>query len=404
LGMPAERSRDIGMPDAAGRQGCRPSPFREFVLKIHSRCDLACDYCYMYAMADQSWRAQPRRMSLTIARRTAFRIGEHARRHGLGQLGLILHGGEPLLAGPDFIAELVSTVRDALDADVVMDTSLQTNGIRLDEGFLTLFSRLGVGVGISLDGDAYAQDLHRRFASGRSSYGAVRTSLELLASERYRHLFRGLLCVIDIRNDPLETYQALLDFGPPWIDFLLPHGTWDSPPPGRIPDRAETPYADWLIAIFDHWYRDPQTHIRLFAEIIRSLLGGTSSIESVGLAPASVVVIEADGTIEQTDTLKAAFHGAARTGLHVLKDSFDTALQLPEIAVQQLGLRALCTTCQECRVRLACGGGLYAHRYKTSTGFANPSVYCPDLMRLIAHIRQTVEADITLRLARRGLG
>jgi uncharacterized protein len=402
--MPAERSLELAMPDAGGLENCRPSPFREFVLKIHSRCDLACDYCYMYAMADQSWRAQPRRMSPTIARRTAIRIGEHARRHGLGQLGLILHGGEPLLAGPEFIAELVSTVRDALDAGVVVDTSVQTNGVRLDEGFLALFSRLGVGIGISLDGDADAQGRHRRFASGRGSHAAVTAGLELLASERYRHLFRGLLCVIDIRNDPLATYQALLDFGPPRIDFLLPHGTWDAPPPGRTPDRAEAPYADWLIAIFDHWYREPQTHIRLFAEIIRSLLGGTSSVESVGLAPASVVVIETDGAIEQTDTLKAAFHGAARTGLHVMQDSFDAALQLPEISARQLGLRALCTTCQECRIRLVCGGGLYAHRYRASTGFANPSVYCPDLMRLIDRIRQTVEADITLRLARRGTG
>jgi uncharacterized protein len=402
--MPVDRPRELAMSGAGRPEGWRPSPFREFVLKIHSRCDLACDYCYVYAMADQSWRAQPKRMSLTVARHTAIRIDEHARRHGLGQLGLILHGGEPLLAGQEFIAELVSTVRGALGAGLVMDTSVQTNGVRLDEDFMALFSRLGVGVGISLDGDADAQDRHRRFASGRGSHASVRAGLELLASERYRHLFRGLLCVIDIRNDPLVTYQALLDFGPPSIDFLLPHGTWDAPPAGRIEDQAVTPYADWLIAIFDRWYREPRTHIRLFAEIIRSLLGGTSSVESVGLAPASVVVIETDGTIEQTDTLKAAFHGAARTGLHVLQDSFDAALRLPEIAAQQLGLRALCAVCQECRIRMVCGGGLRAHRYRASTGFANPSVYCPDLMRLIDHIRQTVEDDITLRLARRGLG
>jgi uncharacterized protein len=30
----------------------------EFIVKVHSRCDLSCDYCYMYEMADQSWRDQ----------------------------------------------------------------------------------------------------------------------------------------------------------------------------------------------------------------------------------------------------------------------------------------------------------------------------------------------------------
>src|SRR6202035_2167182 len=63
--------------------GWNPVPFREFIVKIHSRCDLACDYCYMYEMADQSWRDQPRRMSHEIAERTAMRIGEHARAHRL---------------------------------------------------------------------------------------------------------------------------------------------------------------------------------------------------------------------------------------------------------------------------------------------------------------------------------
>jgi len=33
-----------------------PLPFCEFTLKLHGRCNLACDYCYMYEMVDQSWR------------------------------------------------------------------------------------------------------------------------------------------------------------------------------------------------------------------------------------------------------------------------------------------------------------------------------------------------------------
>ena len=71
-------------------QGWHPTPFREFIIKIHSRCDLSCDYCYMYEMADQSWRSQPRRMSVEIAETIAERIGEHARTHGLRGITLIL--------------------------------------------------------------------------------------------------------------------------------------------------------------------------------------------------------------------------------------------------------------------------------------------------------------------------
>jgi uncharacterized protein len=389
--------------DALLAGGWRPVPFREFVLKVHSRCDLSCDYCYMYQMADQSWQFQPKRMSLTIARQVAVRIAEHARVHNLDEISVVLHGGEPLLAGPDLIGRTIGAVRDAAGVDTTVHAFVQTNGAGLDEEFLALFGRLGVRVGVSLDGDHTAQDRHRRYANGRGSYPAVAAGLRLLTGERFRHLFSGLLCVIDVANDPLDVYQGLLKFGPPRVDFLLPHGTWDSPPPSRAGD-ATTPYADWLITIFDRWYDNPETRIRLFDQIIRLLLGRQSSTESVGLAPARFVVIETDGAMAQTDTLKATFHGAADTGLNVARDSFDDALQLPEIAARQLGYDALCAKCQACRVWRVCGGGLYAHRYQAGTGFANPSVYCPDLLQLIGHIRDRVSADIAERRMRRGGG
>jgi uncharacterized protein len=41
-----------------------------------------------------------------------------------------------------------------------------------------------------------------------------------------------------------------------------------------------------------------------------------------------------------------------------------------------------------------CGGGLYPHRYRPGEGFRNPSVYCPDLLRLIEHVSARVTADV----------
>jgi len=377
--------------------GWRPTPFQEFVLKIHSRCNLACDYCYMYEMADQSWRSQPKQMPTTIADRTAARIGEHVRRHDLDKITLVLHGGEPLLAGAGLITHVLAAVTEAVGKDVTIQASVQTNGVGLDEQFLAAFRRLGLRVGVSLDGDAGAHNRHRRFANGRGSHAAVASGLRRLTSDRYRHLFRGLLCVIDLNNDPLDTYSAMLEFAPPRIDFLLPHGTWASPPPGRVADETRTPYADWLIAIFDRWYDQPRTHVRLFSDIIRLQLGQTANTESVGLAPADFLVIETDGAIAQVDSLKATFDGAPRTGLHVDRHAFDDALLLPQIAARQAGFQVLSRTCQQCRIWRVCGGGLYAHRYRPGTGFANPSVYCPDLMRLIDHIGERVAADIRQR-------
>jgi uncharacterized protein len=381
--------------------GWNPIPFREFIVKIHSRCDLSCDYCYMYEMADQSWRDQPRRMSAETAEWTAKRIGEHARAHGLAAVALVLHGGEPLLAGRELIARIVQDTRAAAGPSVRVDVGIQTNAVGLDDAYLKLFSELGVQVSVSLDGTAEGHDRHRRFASGRGSYAAVSTGIQRLIQAPFRQLFSGLLCTIDLRNDPIATYEALAAFEPPGIDFLLPHGTWAAPPPGRVPGAVETPYADWLVAVFDHWYPKPATGVRLFEDIMHLILGGASSTEAVGLAPSRMVIIETDGAIEQVDTLKAAYPGAPQTGLHVVRDPFDKALLLPGIAARQLGIRALSGQCRACGIRRVCGGGLYAHRYRPGTGFANPSIYCPDLMRLIGHISDTMRADIAARLERK---
>lgn len=379
---------------ALAAEGWAPSPFREFIVKIHSRCDLACDYCYMYEMADQSWRDRPRRMSAEIASLTAMRIGEHARAHHVSPVTLVLHGGEPLLAGRDLITHLVTSVRREVGPRVTVDVAVQTNGVGLDDSYIRLFGDLGVRIGVSVDGAADDHDRHRRFPSGRGSYPAVAAGLRRLNSSPYRGLFSGVLSTIDLRNDPITTYKALADFGPPKLDFLLPHGTWDSPPPGRVPGAPDTPYADWLIKVFDYWYPAPGPGVRLFEEIMHLILGGISPAEMVGLSPSTLVVIETDGAIEQGDVLKAVYPGAPVTGLHVSRDPFDKALLRPGVVARQLGARALSAQCQVCHLMRVCGGGLYAHRYRSGTGFANPSVYCPDLIKLIGHIRDTMQADL----------
>ena len=111
--------------------GWQPTPFREFVLKIHSRCDLACDYCYMYTMSDQSWRSMPVRMPLEIVDFAIERIAEHCRTNTLSRAHIILHGGEPLLAGAELLARLTTRLVMALPPFTVPVISMQTNGLHL---------------------------------------------------------------------------------------------------------------------------------------------------------------------------------------------------------------------------------------------------------------------------------
>ncbi|MFF5207859.1 FxsB family cyclophane-forming radical SAM/SPASM peptide maturase [Streptosporangium sp. NPDC000396] len=361
-------------------------PLRQFVLKVHSRCDLACDHCYVYEHADQSWRGRPKVMSPETVTRVAERIAEHARRHALSDVHVVLHGGEPLLAGHDRLAEIAGELRSKLDGICDLDLRIHTNGIALDDRFCDLFTDHGVTVGVSLDGDRAANDRHRRYANGRSSHDRVIRAIERLRARP--HLYSGLLCTIDVANDPIDVYEALVALDPPRIDFLLPHATWDEPPPRP----SATAYADWLIAIFDRWEADGRpVYVRLFDSIIRTTRGETSLTESIGLEPSTLVVIETDGSYEQVDSLKIAYEGAPETGHDVVRHSLDEVAAHPGMVARQRGLDGLSGTCRSCPVVTSCGGGLYPHRYRSGSGFLNPSVFCADLLKLITHVRDRTE-------------
>jgi uncharacterized protein len=247
---------------------------------------------------------------------------------------------------------------------------------------------------VSFDGSVGGR--RRRFANGAGSHDAVVEALRLLRDWRYRRVFRGILATVDLEADPIATYEELAAFEPPGVDFLLPHGNWTSPPPGHTQQASLAPYGNWLAQVFDRWYdaRPCETDVRLFSEIIHLLLGGRSRSEAIGLSPACLVVVETDGSLEQVDSLKSAYPGAAATGMAVAEHSFDDVLYHPGIVARQIGLDALAPACRACPVRNVCGGGYYPHRYRAGAGFRNPSVYCPDLLALIGHIRSRVARDV----------
>lgn len=387
--------RDLDVPELL-RDGWRPTPFRDVVLKVHQQCNLACDYCYVYTMADQSWRDRPAVMSREVWRAAAARMAEHGDAHDLDAMRLVLHGGEPLLAGRETLHELVTDFRSALGGRRLA-VQLQTNGVLLTEPMLATLRGLGVTVGVSLDGPADHNDRRRHHRDGRGSHAGVDRALRLLNRPEHRPTFAGLLCTVDLAVDPVACYESLLAYRPPSVDFLLPHANWSVPPAAPVP--AATAYGDWLVEVFDRWYGAPRQEcgVRLFEDVIALLLGGSGRSEQVGASPVAVVVVETDGAVEQVDSLKSAYPGACATGLTVLRDGLDAALLHPGIVARQIGAAALCGTCRSCPVGRVCGGGHYAHRFRAGAGFRHPSVYCADMRRLIDHVARRVAADLRPR-------
>ncbi|MGW6459826.1 radical SAM protein [Streptomyces sp. NPDC055078] len=414
------------------RKGWQPLPFNQFILKVHGHCNLKCDHCYIYETGDRSWRTRPPSMTDDLVTTVIRRIAEHAAEFSVPSVQIVLHGGEPLLLGHRRLAQLAREAARVLSAVPRVSLGVQTNALLIDEEFLDIFDRWSIRVGVSLDGKRADHDRHRTYRHGGGSHTGAVAGLALLTRPATRHLFSGLLCTVDLASDPVETFEELASHAPPAVDFLLPHRHWTGPPPGRPPaasptldtrrapgshnapgiprthddprapgthddpGTSRTDYADWLLAIFDHWYDAPRrsTGVRLFEDIMGMLLGGRARSEAVGLTPSRSLVIETDGSLEGVDSLKSAYPGAARLGLNVRDHPLADALAHPAIVARQLGADALCATCLSCPVHRICGGGHIAHRYRAGQGFLNPSVYCADLLKVITHIHRRLRADL----------
>ncbi len=145
------------------------------------------------------------------------------------------------------------------------------------------------------------------------------------------------------------------------------------------------------MAVFDRWLADDRrVPVRMFESIVRTTRGASSLTESLGLDASDVAVIETDGAIEQADSIKVAYDGAPATGFDIFANTLSEAAGHPAIQARQLGLDGLSQTCRRCPVVASCGGGLYAHRYKTGNGFDNTSVYCADLEKIIKHVQARI--------------
>jgi uncharacterized protein len=373
--------------------------FHQFVLKVHSRCNLACNYCYVYEAADQSWRRQPKSISQAVVHIAGERIAEHAETHCLDRVRVTLHGGEPLLIGHEDLYMVIDEIRRPIKENTELEIGIQTNGVLLDKRFTDIIQIERIRVGISLDGGRTANDRHRRYAHGGSSFDDVVRAVGLMTAPELRPHFAGILATIDPANDPVQLYHDLADLRPGRIDLLLPHATWENPPPSARPHQ--TVYGDWLVAFFNVWYdATPVIGVRLFEEIMHALLGGASTSEAVGLSSPESIVIETDGSFERTDALKITYDGAPATGFTIFEHSLDDVLRHPAIVAGMRGKAGLPPTCQACPIVAACGGGLFPHRYRASNGFDNPSVYCQDLGRLINHIGERLRTDLEHRRER----
>lgn len=365
------------------------------LVKVASRCNINCTYCYVYNMGDDGWRDMPALISRETVGALAEALGELARDQAK-PFATVLHGGEPLMLGARRLEFVLRSLRAKLSSGHAL--CMQTNGMLLTSEIADICARYDVSISVSLDGPRAVNDRFRLGKQGESTHEKVVAGIEVLRRHpRAAFLYSGLLSVIDPTSDPRATYDYFKGLGAPSIDFLYRDGNHSSLPFGKeSPDSDE--YGQWLSRLLEAYLGDPAPpRVRFLDDMIKLCLGGFGIKEGLGQTDFGIAIVETDGTICKNDTLKSSFDGADRFTEHwsVRTHALSAVFATQEFARYHALQRPTSSTCRSCAYLPVCGGGMPLHRWKAGTEFDNPSVYCSD--------QKTLISNVILRLRKEGL-
>lgn len=367
-----------------------------FIIKTAAICNLNCTYCYYFNGADTSYIGKPKIMDRPLITQMVDKIISHASAHDLKDIDVTLHGGEPLIMKKDLFKFLMDEL-DRIDRiGINVRRKIQTNGLLIDKEWLNLLSEYRVYLGISIDGPREVNDKYRIDLANRGTYDRAVKGLKMALAHDGLHT--SVISVINPEFSGREMYQHLRDLGVAKMDFLLPEGNYENLPFNYIPSERNTPFADFLIDVFNAWLEEdnPDVTVRILDRIIRSMFGGDAKSDTFGNSPIRVAVIETNGSIEPTDNFKMCEDGMTDMSLSVFDNSFNDLINHNFFQDVLIKNNITPKECEGCKFINKCAGGRLSTRYNKEYGFDKKSVFCSDLFKLFDYVEKFVNSHATV--------
>ncbi len=374
-----------------------------YVLKTASRCNLNCSYCYMYNLGDETYKGQPKFMSLLTVTALAQRLKSYCEESDIRFVQIVFHGGEPLLVKPEYYEKCLAIFK-SIAPEIEYSFTVQTNGVLLDQEWYSFFNSNNITIGISIDGPEKYHDEFRVFHNGKGSYKQVADAVKLGKQNE----LAGILMVVNTKIPPEELYADMKELEVNSWNLLLPDGHFDQLPEGfdaaKMQEEDYTPYADWLIDVYKIWKKDRERPvIRFFQSLIEMVMGEEGiGNQNIGRKANGVVVIETNGNIEIADSIRACYEGITRNDINVHTNKIEDLFEDEIFDMYYHAHDKVCEQCLNCPIYDICGGGFLGHRYSNDNGFDNPTMYCKDMIRLVSFIQndiiESLPSDVTTKL------
>ena len=345
----------------------------QILVKVTARCNLNCDYCYVFNMGDQSWKDLPRLMSDNVINGTIDFIQNNFTEND--EVCITFHGGEPLMYGPEPIINFMAQANARIGMPN-LSFSLQTNMYGNNViPWLKELHKSGVDISASTDGDRFSMDLHRRTRTGKSSFDSVNANL-IEANEK--NLLCGIISVVDPKTSAPNLLSYLSNFDVK-LELLPIDTNWEVVDPRIVVETAI-----WFSNAFLLWISDYSSiEIRYFRHIIDRTRGIDVGTDAFGSGSLNLISIEPDGSIHGLDVLRGIDQSLSNTGFNIFNHNLRDVRNSSHFRLHSslLMKNNFPTSCRGCTYRDECHGGSVPHRWN-GENFDSKSAHCMTLHSL----------------------
>lgn len=351
-----------------------------------SNCNMDCKYCFYQCLSSNREEYSKGMMSEETLEQLVVRAIEYAEH----SLTFAFQGGEPTLCGIEFYRKAVELQKKHNQKGLIIQNTLQTNGLMVDERWAEFLAENHFLVGLSLDGPKKCHDKYRLDMQGQGTFERLMHTVELF--NRY-HVDYNILSVVtrDATEKASSIYRFFRRQKFPYLQFIpcmdeknrLEEGT---PSPFAVQPEE---YGKFLCELFDLWYQDycsgEDIDIRMFSNLAQMAAGYPS--EECGMSGCCdcYFVVEGDGSVYPCD-----FYCSDEWKLGNLEDSFEELLHSARAERFVGESRKQHEKCAACPYLSLCHGGCRRWRESAGGEEIGLNLLCPAYEMLFAHAGERI--------------
>ena len=229
---------------------------KTIVLKPTLDCNLRCKYCYEFRRDNLS-EITGKKLNIDETKRIILKFatifpGSHVL--------WMLHGGEPLLCGAEFLTELLTFLREVnKNFNVNFKFAIQTNATLLTDKILEILEENSDimserVISISIDGPKEINDSVRLTKLNKPSYEIILSSINKIKKSSLSFTTISVIGQHNI-NKPKEMYDFIKSINPNYAKFI-PCYNFDKN--GKVEEFGIRPmeYAKFIVKLFNLYSKD----------------------------------------------------------------------------------------------------------------------------------------------------